>query len=223
MLQALSEEIRLCYRRAEDCACQAKTAPTEELRADYLRHERNWLELARSYELQQRLTFFINENRKRRAMAGVGHVSAFDLAAGTARVMPGASQIGNDPQRLQNRLVAIVDDDEYARAGLRALMESVGHIVATFASAEEYLASHISEPAACLILDVHLPGMSGPDLQAHLIAAGRCLPIVFATGRFEEHVRMRVIEAGALGYFIKLRNDNELLGCIERVFRAAAA
>lgn len=132
------------------------------------------------------------------------------------------AQANNDPKDLQNELVAIVDDDEYARAGLRALIESLGYRAATFAAAEEYLASHMRESAACLILDVHLPGMSGPDLQAHLITEGRCPPTIFVTGRFEEHVRKRVVEAGALGYFIKLCNEHALLNCIGTVFRVAA-
>jgi FixJ family two-component response regulator len=131
-------------------------------------------------------------------------------------------QTNSDPRRLQNELVAIVDDDEYARAGLRALIESLGYRAATFATAEEYLTSHMTESTACLILDVHLPGMSGPDLQAHLITEGRSPPTIFVTGRFEENVRKRVVAAGALGYFIKLSNEHALLNCIGTVLRTAA-
>lgn len=139
-----------------------------------------------------------------------------------AWVNSSGGQTNNDQKRLQNELVAIVDDDEYARAGLRALIESLGYRAATFAAAEEYLASHTRESAACLILDVRLPGMSGPDLQAHLITEGHCPPTIFATGRLEEHVRNRVVEAGALGYFIKPCNEYALLKCIGTVLRIAA-
>lgn len=110
-------------------------------------------------------------------------------------------------------LIAIVDDDQYARSGLGFLIESLGCREITFVSAEDYLASDMRENNACLILDVHLPGMSGPDLQAYLIAEGRCPPLIFVTGRFEEDVRKRVIEAGALGYLTKPCNE-ALLHCI---------
>ena len=149
----------------------------------------------------------------------MGHVYG-DGEAG--RINSPRAQTNNDPKCLQNDLVAIVDDDEYARAGLRALIESLGYRAATFAAAEEYLAPHATESEVCLILDVHLPGMSGPDLQAHLITEGRCPPTIFVTGRFEEHVRKRVVEAGALGYFIKLSNEYALLNCIGTVLRIAA-
>lgn len=139
----------------------------------------------------------------------MGPVNADSLAAGAAF--------------LQNELIAIVDDDEYARAGLRVLIESLGHRAASFASAEEYLASDISKSTSCLILDVHLQGISGPDLQAHLITEGRCPPTIFVTGRFEEHVRKRVMQAGALGYFIKLSNEYALLNCIGMVLRRKTA
>jgi FixJ family two-component response regulator len=135
------------------------------------------------------------------------HVNADGIAAETAWVALPELQTDNAPERLQNELIAIVDDDEYARAGLRTLLESRGHRAAAFASAEEYLASDVRASTSCLILDVHLSGMSGPDLQAHLIAEGRCPRTIFVTGRFEEQVRKRAIEAGALGYFIKPCND----------------
>jgi CheY-like chemotaxis protein len=219
MLQNLSEKMRACYERAEDCACRAKTAPSEELRADYLRSERCWLRLARSYELQQRLTLFINENNRRKTMEtrDIGHVDTDDPPAGVAGFRaPWLGKTDNDPQRRQNELIAIVDDDEDARLGMSILIESLGSRTATFASAEEYLASDMVGSVTCLILDVHLPGMSGPDLQAHLMAEGHRLPTVFVTGRFEEQVRKRVTEAGALGYLRKPCYEKALINCIEK-------
>jgi FixJ family two-component response regulator len=94
--------------------------------------------------------------------------------------------------------------------------------VEAFASAEDYLASNTTESTACLILDVHLPGMNGPELQARLLAGAHCPPTVFVTGRFEEHVRKRVTEAGALGYLIKPCDVKALLHCIAPVLRIAA-
>lgn len=212
-----------CATAAEDCARQAKTAPTETLRAEYLRHERRWSGLARSREFEQRLTLFINGTRRRKNAGdrGIGPINADRPAAERARGrLPGRSQTGNDQKHLQNELITIVDDDDCVCGGLGALIESRGHIAATFAAAEDYLASNVKENTTCLILDVHLPGMSGPDLQAHLIADGCCPPTVFVTGRFEEHVQKRVIEAGALGYLRKPCNEQALLDCIEQVLGA---
>lgn len=217
MLESLTEEIRLCYQKAEACARQAETASNGAGRADFLRLEQGWLELARSYELGQRLTLFINESRKSNMLEirGAAHVGAERLGAEALETkLPALGQTNNDPQPLQNEMIAIVDDDEYARAGLGALLESVGGRVATFASAEEYLASDMEEDASYLILDVHLPGMSGPDLHDHLVASARCPSTVFVTGRFQDHVQKRVIDAGALGYLIKPCDVEALLDCM---------
>jgi len=223
MLQSLSEEIRLCYREAEDCARRAKIAPTETSRSDYLRQEQSWLKLARSYELQQRLTGFINEkrNHKDEGDRGMGQVNVDGVAARTAWVdSPERSRIDSNPEHLQNRLIAVVDDEPCARGGLSCLIESIGYKAAAFASAEDYLASDARENTAFLILDIHLPGLSGPDLQAYLIAHGRCPPTIFVTGLIEDHVRERVIAAGALGYLRKPCNDKVLCECIEKALGA---
>ena len=219
MLQGLSEEIRLCYQRAEHFARMAKAAPTETWRANCLRHERCWLELARSHELQQRLNRCINDTKRpgNGGALGIGRIDADGVAAATAWVeLPERSKTGDSPKHLQNGLIAIVDDDDCVRDGLSALIESLGRRAATFASAEGYLASAAKRNTACLILDVHLPGMSGPDLQARLIAEGCCPPTVFVTGRFEDHARKRVIAAGALGYLSKPCDEKTLLDCIEK-------
>src|ERR1700758_3066625 len=141
------------------------------------------------WEMAMLQTLFVSENRKLKGDAdrAIRQAIADGPASATALVKPPEpGKPGNDPKRVQSELIAIVDDDECARSGLRALIESFGYRVAAFASAEEYLASDMRESTA-LILDVYMPGMSGPDLQAHLIAGGRCPPTIFATGRFEEH------------------------------------
>jgi CheY-like chemotaxis protein len=192
--------------------------------ADRLRHRQRRLDSSRD-GLEQRLKFLIKKTRKRKndGDSGMRQVNADGLAAGTTWVdLSGRSHTDNGRKRGQNGLITIVDDDECARAGLRDLIESLEYRAATFASAEEYLASDIRESTALLILDVHLLGLSGPDLQAHLIADRCCPPTVFVTGRFEEQVRKRVTEAGALGYLIKPWNETALLNCIGQVLRAAA-
>jgi CheY-like chemotaxis protein len=219
MLQSLSEEIRLCYRRAEHFSHQAKAAQTERLRADYLFHEQGWLKLAHSYEVQRQLALFIHETKKREngGDLDIGPIRADGAAAATAWLeVPAPSKTGDEPGQLPNGLIAIVDDDDCVRDGLSALIESRGRKVATFASAEDYLAAEVRDHTVCLILDVHLPGMSGPHLQARLIAEGFPLPTVFLTGRHEDHVQKRVIAAGALGYLSKPCDEKALFDCIEK-------
>lgn len=153
----------------------------------------------------------------------MGHVNVDGLAVGTAWVkLPGRNQTSNESKPLQNGVIVIVDDDESVRTGLKALIESLGCEISTFSSAEDYLASELKENVACLILDVHLPSMSGPDLQAHLIAEACCPPTVFVTGQFDEQVRKQVIEAGALGYLTKPCQETALLNCIAKVLRKSA-
>jgi CheY-like chemotaxis protein len=210
MLQNLSEQIRGCYQKAEQCAREAKSVRDEALRAFYVRREQVWLKLARSFEVEERLALFVDENRRQRAGTEdrrTGKIGGLKF--------PEPIEPNNDPKRLYDKMIAIVDDDEYARLGLAAFIESLGYNAATFASAEEYLASDLSiDNTVCLILDVHLPGMSGPCLQAQLIADARCPPTVFVTGRFEEHVQKQVIAAGALGYLTKPCNEKTLQHCI---------
>ena len=227
MLQYLSEQIRECYQRAEECAREAKSVGDEALRAFYVRREQVWLKLARSFEVEEHLARFVDENKRRIAEAGdrrIGKVGGEGHAVATAWLKSGEPiEPNNDPKRLYDKMITIVDDDEYARAGLKALVESLGYSAATFASAEDYLASDLGgDNTACLILDVHLPGISGPDLQAHLIARARCPPIIVVTGRCEEHVRKRVIDAGAVGYLTKSGDDKTLVNCIGKVLRVTA-
>jgi CheY-like chemotaxis protein len=114
------------------------------------------------------------------------------------------------------QLVAIVDDDLDAREGLNNFVLSLGYMSATFASAEDYLKATPNGVTGCLILDVNLPGMSGPDLQLRLIEDGCCTPIIFWTGRFDKAVRNRVLSAGALAYLAKPGDEKELTDCIKK-------
>jgi FixJ family two-component response regulator len=117
------------------------------------------------------------------------------------------------------RLVAIIDDDDYARDGMGAYIESLGHISATFATAEEYLSSGVAFRNACLISDVHLPGMQGPDLQVRLLADGHRVPIIFVTGFYDENIRVRVLKAGAIGYLAKPCSESSLIEYLDKALR----
>jgi FixJ family two-component response regulator len=95
-------------------------------------------------------------------------------------------------------LVAIVDDDESLRQSLPVLVRKFGFRVRAFTSAEEFLASDCVEQTTCLILDVTMPGMSGPDLQRELSRRGQKIPIIFITGQPDQDLRRQLLAEGAV-------------------------
>ena len=95
-------------------------------------------------------------------------------------------------------LVAVIDDDESVRESLPDLLREVGHQVETFSSAEEFLASGDLGRTKCLVLDVAMPGMSGPGLQRELQRRGRSIPVVFITAHGDETMRPRLLQQGAV-------------------------
>jgi FixJ family two-component response regulator len=117
-------------------------------------------------------------------------------------------------------VVCIVDDDDSVRESLAELLLSAGLPTQTFASAESFLARSEPERAACLILDVTMPGMSGPELQERLLVEKRRLPIVFITAMTEERVRTRVLGRGALAWLVKPFGDEELLSVVRAALEA---
>jgi FixJ family two-component response regulator len=96
------------------------------------------------------------------------------------------------------RRVSIVDDDAPVREALKNLMRSARFDVEAFASAEEFLASDRLDKTQCLILDLYLPGMTGFDLQEHLNAERRNIPIIFITAHADEPSRRRALQSGAV-------------------------
>ena len=90
-------------------------------------------------------------------------------------------------------------------------MRSLGHEVAAFGSAEEFLKSGRLDDTACLISDVHMPGMSGIELQNHLLARGYRLPIIFITAYPESNVRKQALASGALGFLNKPFSEEKLI------------
>src|SRR5687767_3496479 len=95
-------------------------------------------------------------------------------------------------------LVAVVDDDESVRESLPDLLREFGFVVHAFSSAAAFLASEVVSEASCLILDVAMPGMSGPDLQEELIRRQQGIPIVFITANGDKTVRPRLLAQGAV-------------------------
>lgn len=100
-------------------------------------------------------------------------------------------------------LVSVVDDDESVRESLPHLLRKFGFAAQAFSSAEEFLASAFVGETRCLILDIAMPGMSGPALQLELSRRQQAIPIVFITAHGDETVRPRVLEAGAVECLFK--------------------
>jgi FixJ family two-component response regulator len=116
-------------------------------------------------------------------------------------------------------LVAVVDDDESVRESLPDLIREFGYAARAFASAEEFLVSGEVGDTACLILDVAMPGMSGPDLQRELRRRRAEIPIVFVTAHGDEALRPRVLEEGAVECLFKPFSEAALLAALESALR----
>ena len=117
-------------------------------------------------------------------------------------------------------LVAVVDDDESVRESLPDLLREFGFAAEAFSSAEDFLASSHIGQTSCLILDIAMPGMCGPDLQRELKRRRREIPIVFITGHGDENVRPRVLAEGAAECLLKPFSDAALRAAIDTALRA---
>ena len=116
-------------------------------------------------------------------------------------------------------LVSIVDDDESVRESLPDLLKEFGFAVEAFSSAEEFLASDHIGRTSCLILDMAMPGMSGPDLQQELRSRRQDIPIVFITGHGDETVRPRALAEGAAECLLKPFSDDLLREALDVALR----
>jgi len=116
-------------------------------------------------------------------------------------------------------LVSIVDDDESVRESLPDLLKEFGFAVQSFASAEEFLASGRIEETRCLVLDIAMPGMSGPDLQRELMRRNQPIPIVFITANEDSSECARVLLAGAVSCLIKPFSETALLRAITKAIQ----
>jgi FixJ family two-component response regulator len=112
-------------------------------------------------------------------------------------------------------LVSVVDDDESVRESLPDLLREFGFAVETFASAEEFLASDRVHETRCLILDIAMPGMSGPELQRELALQRRQIPIIFITAHGDQMTRPRLIAQGAVDCLLKPFSDTALRAALD--------
>jgi FixJ family two-component response regulator len=113
-------------------------------------------------------------------------------------------------------MICVVDDDESILRALRRLLGATGFRVETFSSADEFLASEHRGRADCLILDVHLRGLSGLDLQERLARSGRHTPVVIITAHDDRPTRERARRAGAAAYLAKPFDDDSLIAAIQK-------
>jgi len=112
--------------------------------------------------------------------------------------------------------VVVIDDDKSVRSAIKNLIRSFGYSVAAFGSARAFLESDAVQSASCLITDIHMPEMSGIELQRHLSAAGHQTPIIFITGLPDDATRARVIGDGAVGYLSKPLHTGSLLALLNQ-------
>jgi FixJ family two-component response regulator len=116
-------------------------------------------------------------------------------------------------------LISVVDDDESIRRTTTRLIESFGFRAAAFESADSFLRSGQLRDTACLIVDVQMPGMNGLQLQSHLAAEGRGIPIIFITAYDDKESRRRAMQAGAVAFLGKPFSDEQLLETIRSTLR----
>ena len=125
------------------------------------------------------------------------------------------------PTPHRGETVFIVDDDEAMRDSLTWLLEGNGYQVRSFNSAEQFLSAYDTSSVACLILDVRMPGMSGPELQERMIAENIDIPIVFITGHGDVPMAVSTMKRGAIDFIEKPFDESELRALVERMLQKA--
>ena len=116
-------------------------------------------------------------------------------------------------------LVSVVDDDESVRESLPDLLRQFGYAAQVFPSAEAFLASEVVGQTSCLILDIAMPVMSGPDLQRELANRQQHVPIVFITASADRTVRPRLLAQGAVECLFKPFSEAALLDALNAALR----
>src|SRR5580700_2624935 len=125
-----------------------------------------------------------------------------------------------DRSENERPLLSVVDDDESVRESLPDLIKEFGFAARAFSSAEEFLSSGSADKTSCLILDIAMPGMSGPELHQELKRRGEEIPVLFMSGQKDETIRAQVLEQGAAGFLIKPFSDEALLAAIKSALKS---
>jgi len=133
------------------------------------------------------------------------------------------SPIAEEPATMEMKpTVFIVDDDEAVRKALRLLIKSAGYGVETYGSAQEFLDAYDPTRLGCLVLDVRMPGMSGPELQERLSAQRIRVPVIIITGHGDVPMAVRAVKRGAIDFIQKPFDDRVLLERIEQAIELDA-
>jgi FixJ family two-component response regulator len=118
-------------------------------------------------------------------------------------------------------LIAVVEDDWFFRDSMRSLMKSLGYTVETFSSAADFLASPNLSETTCLIADVHMPVMTGIELNRHLIDMGCAIPTILVTAYPNDADGFRSLKDGAVCYLRKPLDEERLMGCLRTALSRA--
>jgi FixJ family two-component response regulator len=143
------------------------------------------------------------------------HLGAWSSGADNVRARPEAAV-------LNNTLISIVDDDQLFRESMRKLVTLFGYTVEEFPSAAGFLASRFLPETACLLADVHMPGMTGPELHARLVNLGYAIPTILVTAYPDEDVRDRALKDGVVCYLGKPVDDEDLERCLRSALKRQA-
>jgi FixJ family two-component response regulator len=119
-------------------------------------------------------------------------------------------------------VISVVDDDTSFRRATARLIQSLGHAVTSYGSAEEFLGSGRIDDTACLVSDVKMPGMDGIELQSRLRRQGCRLPVIFITADPETSARSRALASGAVAFLNKPFRDDELVSCLDQALAPKA-
>ena len=119
----------------------------------------------------------------------------------------------------ERSLVSVIDDDESVRESLPDLLRQFGFAAEAFSSAEAFLASDVVSDTSCLLLDIAMPGMSGPDLQQELVHRRHKIPIVFITASGDKAIRPRLLAQGAVDCLFKPFSETALVNALNAALR----
>ena len=120
---------------------------------------------------------------------------------------------------MDRKLISIVDDDEPYRESMRKLVTLLGYTVEAFPSAADFLASRLLPETACLVADIHMPGMTGIELHGRLIKLGYAIPTILVTAYPDEALKDRALKDGVFCYLSKPVDDGELEGCLRTALK----
>jgi FixJ family two-component response regulator len=123
----------------------------------------------------------------------------------------------------EQSLISVVDDDRSFRDSMRRLLKSLGYAVAAFPSAAEFLASPKRAATACLVADVQMPAMTGPELYGHLLEEGQAIPTILVTAYPDDGEQERMLTLGIECYLRKPLEEADLIKCLRSAFACAQA